>query len=212
MLRVAEIFRSLQGESTRTGWPCTFVRLAGCNLHCRWCDTEYARTGGAPMSLDQICREVRRLGGPRVEITGGEPLCQAASVDLMARLCRDGWQVLLETNGSLDISPVPAGVRRIVDCKCPSSGEAASNRLENLDLLSRTDEVKFVCADRGDFEFAEDLIVARSLADRCPVTLSPVAGKLDPAQLAGWILDARLDVRLGLQLHKILWPGLQRGV
>jgi 7-carboxy-7-deazaguanine synthase len=212
MLRVAEIFRSLQGESTRTGWPCTFVRLAGCNLHCRWCDTEYARAGGEQMSLEQICREVGRLGQRRVEVTGGEPLCQADSVELMARLCRDGWEVLLETNGSLDISPVPAAVRRIVDCKCPSSGESGSNRLANLDLLTDGDEVKFVCADRGDFEFAEDLIVTRSLTDRCPVTLSPVAGKLDPAQLAGWILDARLDVRLGLQLHKILWPGLQRGV
>jgi len=211
-LSVSEIFFSLQGEASRTGLPCAFVRLAGCNLDCRWCDTTYARDGGGDeMTTDEIAA---RLGGfpcRRVEVTGGEPLCQAGSIDLMRRLCDDGWEVLLETNGSLDISPVDPRVVRIVDFKCPSSGQDAANLWDNVGRLRATDEVKFVLADRGDYDFAVAAVRGRGILEKCSVIFSPVSGRLDPAELADWILADGLDVRLGLQLHKILWPGDQRG-
>jgi len=210
-LMVCEIFLSLQGEASRAGLPCALVRLAGCNLDCAWCDTRYAREGGREMTLDEIETRLGEFSCRRMELTGGEPLCQPASLELMRRLCDDGWEVLLETNGSLDISPVDARVVRIVDFKCPSSGESEANRWANAEHLRPTDEVKFVLADRGDYDFAVAASRERRLTERCAVIFSPVPGRLVPADLAEWILADGLDVRLGLQLHKIIWPGEDRG-
>jgi len=211
-LAVSEIFLSIQGESARTGLPCTFVRLAGCNLRCAWCDTQYAWDGGETMSIDEIMRRVEAYRCRRVELTGGEPLIQPASLTLLGRLCRAGYETLLETNGSLDIAPVDKRVVKIVDFKCPSSGQAAANRWGNAKNLAAGDEVKFTIADRADFEFALAAVAEHGLADRCAVTFQPVAGRLAPAALAEWILTDGLDVRLGLQLHKIIWPDRVRGV
>jgi 7-carboxy-7-deazaguanine synthase len=213
-LDVAELYRTLQGESTRAGLPCAMVRLAGCNLRCRWCDTPYARLPGTgePMTLSRIVDTVRALDCPRVEVTGGEPLLQDRCCELLERLVQERYEVLLETNGSVDIAPVPEPVRRIVDVKCPSSGHADAMRWTNVDLLTPRDELKFVLADRGDFDYACHAITEHSLLARCPVLLSPVWGTLEPAELAGWVLDSHLDLRLSLQLHKLLWPDRDQGV
>jgi len=214
-LNVCEIFLSIQGEGTRAGLPCTLVRLAGCNLRCRWCDTPYALEGGREMSIEEILAEVQRLGCRRVELTGGEPLIQDASRELLTRLCDDGCDVLLETNGTVDISDVDERVARIVDVKCPSSGESATTMWANMERLRPTDEVKFVVADRADYEFAREAAAARGLPRRCAVIFSPVmdrgAAALPPARLAEWVLADGLDVRVGLQLHKIIWPNAERG-
>jgi 7-carboxy-7-deazaguanine synthase len=206
-LNVCETFRSIQGEGTRAGMPCSFVRLAGCNLRCSWCDTRYAYDQGKPMAVDDVLTAVADLGCRRVEVTGGEPLVQEATYELLHRLCKAGCETLLETNGSLDIADVDERVVRIVDVKCPSSGEAAANRWSNLAHLHRRDEVKFVLAGRQDFEFAREVLKEHRLPDRCAVIFSPVHG-----MLAEWLLADHLDVRLGLQLHKIIWPGRDRGV
>lgn len=213
-LRVVEIYRTLQGESTRAGLPCAMVRLAGCNLHCRWCDTSHARdpNAGETMSLDRILDTVRRLDCPRVEVTGGEPLLQEACCELLRQFVLERYEVLLETNGSVDIGGVHDTVRRIVDIKCPSSGHPDAFRTANIELLRPRDEIKFVLADRTDFDFALDMIGEHSLLARCAVLLSPVWGQLEPAELAGWLLDSQLDLRLSLQLHKLLWPERNRGV
>jgi 7-carboxy-7-deazaguanine synthase len=211
-LTVSEIFRSLQGEGTRAGLPCTFVRLAGCNLRCAWCDTPYARGGGEAMDLEDVLGRVGALGGDRVEVTGGEPLIQPGTPALLARLGELAREVLLETNGSMDIAPVDARVVRIVDFKCPSSGQAARNRWENAEQLTPRDEVKFVIADRADFAFACRRVVRHGLGPRCAVIFSPAAGRLRLDELAAWILDSGLDVRLGVQLHRIIWPDRDRGV
>lgn len=211
-LTVNEIFLSIQGEGLRAGLPCTFIRLTGCNLRCRWCDTPYALLEGEPAELSELLRRVEQLGCKRVEVTGGEPLIQPGTIELLQMLCDAGYETLLETNGSLDISPVGGRVVRIVDFKCPSSGQAEANRWANVEHLTARDEVKFVVVDRGDFEFARDAVRGRELTSICPVTFQPVAGQCEPAELAEWILAERLDVRLGLQLHKILWPGRDRGV
>lgn len=216
-LKVNEIFLSIQGEGTRAGTPCVLVRLTGCNLRCAWCDTKYAWDQGETMSVEEVLRRVDRLGRRRVEVTGGEPLTQAASVELLSRLCEAGYETLLETNGSIDISPVDRRVVRIVDFKCPSSGQSAANRWENVELLTNRDEVKFVIAGREDYEFARAAVEERQLPRRCTVIFSPVVvppghGRVLAAELAGWILADGLDVRLGLQLHKIIWPDKDRGV
>jgi 7-carboxy-7-deazaguanine synthase len=210
-LKVNEIFRSLQGEGVRAGMPCAFVRLAGCNLRCTWCDTQYAWDEGAEMTLDEITREVEKLDLTRVELTGGEPLIQEASPVLLSRFCDEGFETLLETNGSLDVTGIDERVVRIVDVKCPSSGQAESMHWPNLAALTGKDEVKFVLADRDDFDYACRVLAEHELPRRCLVTLSPVAGRLEPTALAEWILDARLNVRLGLQLHRLLWPDEPRG-
>jgi len=210
-LSVCEIFLSLQGEASRIGLPCAFVRLAGCNLNCRWCDTQYARQGGQDMTVRDVMDRLAKFHCRRVELTGGEPLCQPAALELMTALCDAGWEVLLETNGSRDIGPVDGRVARIVDFKCPSSGMSHENLWANVDHLCRPDEVKFVLADRSDYNFAVSAVRGRGLLDRCPVIFSPVHGRLDPADLAEWILADGLDVRLGLQLHKLLWPDVDRG-
>ncbi len=211
-LIVNEIFLSLQGEGTRAGRPCVLVRLTGCDVGCRWCDTRYAWTEGAAMTIEAIVAAVRKLDCPLVEVTGGEPLMQAATPALLTALCDAGWEVLLETSGTYDIAPVDARVVRIMDVKCPSSGVAASMRWSNLERLRPSDEVKFVVADRGDYDYARAVLDRHGLADRCTVLVGPVAGRLDPAALAAWIRDDRLPVRLNLQLHRILWPDRERGV
>jgi 7-carboxy-7-deazaguanine synthase len=212
VLRINEIFHSIQGESTRAGEPCVMVRLTGCNLRCVWCDTAHAFHEGRDMSVDEVLDRVASYGCSMVEVTGGEPLLQADAIPLLQALVDRGHEVLLETGGSLSIEQVPVGVRRIVDVKCPGSGESDKNRWENLDRLRGDDELKFVLAGPEDYEWAVEQIRSRGLADRCPVLLSPVQGRLDPGELAGWILRDRLTVRIQLQLHKLLWPGVTRGV
>jgi len=211
-LKIHEIFHSIQGESSFAGRPCVFVRLTGCQMRCVWCDTEYAFYDGDWMTLDEIVGRVESFGCALVEITGGEPLLQPDVHPLMTRLCDAGFEVLLETGGGLDITPVDPRVRRIVDVKCPASGEAANNRWRNLDDLRPTDELKFVVAGRGDYDWTKRVIAERSLAGRCPIHLSPVWGSVDPKELAAWILDDRLEVRLTLQAHKLIWGPEARGV
>ena len=212
MLRVTEIFHSIQGESTHAGRPCVFVRLTGCNLRCVWCDTAYAFHGGRGMSVEEIVDEVGRWGCLLVEVTGGEPLVQPAVIPLLERLVGDGYEVLLETGGSLPIDDVPDGVKRIVDVKCPGSGESGRNRWENLDRLRAGDEVKFVLASRADYEWAVSCVEERGLIGRAPVLFSAVYGALDSGALARWVLEDRLPVRVQLQMHKMLFPGVERGV
>jgi len=213
MLTVNEIFYSIQGESTRAGRPCVFVRLTACDLRCSWCDTPYAFHEGRKMSVDEVVTEAERYGCPLVEITGGEPLLQEDVYELMDELLARGRTVLLETGGHRPIDRVPDAVVKIVDVKCPGSGEAASNDLTNLDRLAPHDEVKFVIKDRGDYEFARDMIDRRRLAGRCAAILfSPVHGVLDPKTLSEWMLQDRVSARLQLQLHKYIWAPETRGV
>lgn len=212
MLTVNEIFHSVQGESTRAGEPCVFVRLTGCNLRCVWCDTAYAFHEGTSMSLEDVVARVATYGCGLVEITGGEPLLQPEAVPLMRALLDAGYRVMIETGGSLPIDDVPEGVARIVDVKCPGSGEAARNRWENLRVLRPGDEVKFVLADRADYDWARERVRERALTAVCPVLFSPVHGQLSARSLAEWVLADRLQVRVQLPLHKILWPDLPRGV
>jgi len=212
-LRVHEIYRSLQGESTRAGRVCAFVRLTGCQMRCVWCDTEHAFYEGEWRSVDEVVARVAELGAALVEVTGGEPLLQPAVHPLMTRLCDAGHEVLLETGGGLDIGGIDPRVGRIVDVKCPGSGEVENNRWENLALLREGDEVKFVLAGRDDYDWALAAIAERGLAELgIPLLVSPVWGALDPTELAGWIAADRAPVRLNLQLHKILWGAATRGV
>ncbi len=211
-LKVNEIFLSIQGEGTRAGRPCVLIRLTGCNLTCKWCDTQYAANEGELMPLGDIMETVRQFGCNMVELTGGEPLHQPHATTLLTNLCDEGFETLVETNGSIDISDIDPRVIRIVDFKCPSSGESDNICPTNAKHLAPQDEVKFVIADRNDYEFARQLVQAESLADKCTVTFSPVATELSPANLAEWILHDSVDVRLGLQLHKIIWPDKDRGV
>ena len=213
MLTINEIFYSIQGESTRAGQPCVFVRLTACDLRCTWCDTVYAFHEGRSQSVDEVMAEVARYDCPLVEITGGEPLLQSDVYDLMDRLLATGCTVLLETGGHRPIDRVPASVVKVLDVKCPGSGEAARNDWQNLDRISSHDEVKFVVQDRADYEFARDIIQRRDLASRCAaVLISPVHGVLDPKTLSEWILGDGVHARLQLQLHKYIWPPETRGV
>ena len=211
-LKVNEIFYSIQGESTFAGRPCVLVRLTGCQMRCSWCDTEYSFYEGAWMRVEDVIAEVLSYDCPLAEVTGGEPLLQPGVHTLMAGLCDRGLQVLLETGGGLDISEVDSRVRRIVDLKCPASGEEANNHWPNIDELRSTDEVKLVVADRNDYEWARDMVRERRIDSRCTVHLSPVWDALEPAELASWVLEDRLPVRVSLQLHKTLWGGETRGV
>ena len=213
MLTVNEIFHSIQGESTLAGEPCVFVRLTACDLRCTWCDTPYAFYEGRKMSVDEVLEAIDRYGCPLVEVTGGEPLLQPDVYPLMSGLLERGKTVMLETGGHRSIADVPAGVVRIMDVKCPGSGEAAKNHWANLGLLTPADQVKFVLKDRADYEFARDLIQRESLPERVGAVLfSPVHGVLNPRELAEWILADRLRVRLQLQAHKFIWPPDTRGV
>jgi 7-carboxy-7-deazaguanine synthase len=213
MLTINEIFHSIQGESTHAGRPCVFVRLTACDLRCSWCDTPYAFHEGRKATLEDVLSEVRAFGCPLVEVTGGEPLLQKDVYPLMERLLAEGYSVMLETGGHLSIADVPPGVIRIVDVKCPGSGEAERNHWENMAMLGPRDEVKFVIRDRADYEFARDAAARYQLHDRSAAVLfSPVHGVLDPKDLAAWILADRLPVRLQLQAHKYIWGADVRGV
>ena len=213
-LTVNEIFYSIQGESTYAGRPCTFIRLTGCNLRCSYCDTQYAYDEGEQLGLEEIMNRVFAYRCPLVEITGGEPLLQKETSRLVQHLLEKGHEVLLETNGSQDISAVDDRCVRILDIKCPSSGEHHKNDLANLDRVTVNDEIKFVIGCREDYEFAKKILTGfRSVPEKLnPVHFSPVFGKQDIQLLAGWILEDRLEVKLHLQMHKIIWGAETRGV
>jgi 7-carboxy-7-deazaguanine synthase len=213
MLTINEIFHSIQGESTHAGRPCVFVRLTACDLRCRWCDTPYAFHEGRKMSVDEVVADVEARGCAVVEITGGEPLLQADVYPLMQRLLDSGKTVLVETGGHRSIASVPGGVIRIMDIKCPGSGESEKNDWSNLRHLNKQDEVKFVIADRTDYEFAREVVAREGLIDRVNAVLfSPVHGELHPTLLSEWVIADRLPVRVQLQLHKYIWSPQTRGV
>lgn len=227
-MQITEIYKSLQGESTYAGLPCVFVRLTGCNLRCSWCDSEYTFQGGRKMTSEQVWDEVKRLSpnGGLVEITGGEPMLQERDlVPFMLQLLESGYQVLLETSGERPLHGVPAAVIKIVDVKCPDSGEANTFHIENLDALTPHDEIKFVLSSRADYEFARAFTRQHNLAERANAVLfSPAFRKdatgardsshclLDPQELAEWILADNVPARLGLQLHKFIWDPALKGV
>jgi 7-carboxy-7-deazaguanine synthase len=210
---VTEIFRSIQGESTFAGLPCVFVRLTGCNLRCHWCDTAYAFHGGQKMSVEEVLERVRALGGKLVEITGGEPLLQEEVYPLAERLLREGCRVLVETSGERFVGELPEDVVKIVDVKCPGSGESGKFCFDNLGALGHKDQVKFVILDEADYLYAREFLAQHELRQRVgEVIFSPVFGQLPPRTLAEWILRDGLEVRLGLQLHKFIWEPDARGV
>ncbi len=211
-LRITEIYLSVQGESTHVGKPCVFVRLTGCNLRCVWCDSAFTFSGGAWQSLDDVVDRAHGFGVRTIEITGGEPLLQPAAIPLMERLLALGHDVLLETGGSLTIAKVPEQVKVILDLKAPDSGEVERNLWENVDRLRPHHEVKLVLASRRDYEWAREMIRDRELPTRCTVLLSPAWGLLDPKALVEWMLEDRVDARLQLQLHKVVWDPNARGV
>ncbi|MFZ2631329.1 MAG: radical SAM protein [Desulfosalsimonadaceae bacterium] len=211
-LKINEIFYSIQGESLYAGLPCVFVRLSGCNLRCVYCDTRYAYEMGAEMAIESIMEQIAQYPCRLVEVTGGEPLCQDAAPHLISRLIDAGYTVLLETNGSMDIRQVDDRCIKIMDVKCPGSGASENNNLYNLKYLSANDQVKFVITDARDYEFAKHVIRSTVLASKpIAVLFSPAHTMMDPATLAEWILMDGLDVRLQLQLHKLLWPHDSKG-
>jgi 7-carboxy-7-deazaguanine synthase len=204
-LRINEIFYSLQGEADAVGYPTVFVRLTGCPLRCRYCDTEYAFHAGDWLDLEDIVERVRGYGTPYVCVTGGEPLAQPNCLKLLGRLCDQGFNVSLETSGALDISSVDARVSRVVDVKTPGSQEAARNRIENFELLTQRDQLKFVICSREDYDWSKAFLQEHGLTGRCRILFSPSYEEVPPATLADWILADRLPVRFQLQLHKVLW-------
>jgi 7-carboxy-7-deazaguanine synthase len=213
VLTVNEIFHSIQGESRRSGEPCVFVRLTACDLRCSWCDTPYSFHEGGKRSLEDVIAEVERYQCPLVEITGGEPLLQDEVYPLMERLLELGHTVMIETGGHRSIARVPPAVLKIVDVKCPGSGESHRNHWENLSLVGPADEVKFVLKDRADYDYAREVIARHDLRGKVgAILLSPVHGVLDPRLLAEWVLADRLQVRVQLQLHKFIWSPETRGV
>ena len=211
-LRVKELYRSIHGESTREGWPCVFVRTSGCDIRCSYCDEPQAFSGGDLLEIEVVLARVAELGTRMVELTGGEPLLQKAVPELVRRLCDAGYTVLIETGGHHDISVLDPRAHAIVDVKTPGSGMAARNDLGNLARLRAGDELKLVLRDRADYDWAVQLIRAHGLESRVPVNLSPVHGVLDPRELAGWILEDGLWVRLNLQMHKYVWGAETKGV
>jgi len=204
-LRITEIFHSIQGEADAAGWRSVFVRLTGCPLRCVWCDTEYAFHGGGWRAIDDILAEVATHGAKHVCVTGGEPLAQKRCLILLRKLCDAGYEVSLETSGALDVSAVDPRVHKVMDLKAPGSGESARNLWSNLDHLLPHDQVKIVVASRADYEWACAMLAEHALADRCMVLFSPVWGKVEPRELADWIIADKLPVRFQLQLHKLLW-------
>ena len=217
-LRVTEIFHSIQGESTWAGVPCTFVRLTGCPLRCVWCDTDYAFHGGEKMTLNEIITRVRDIGTPVVEVTGGEPLVHRNAFTLVERLLDEGFTVLVETSGAVDVAPLDARAHKIMDLKCPGSGESARNLWSNLEHLTDRDEIKFVIANREDYEWARDAIRSHGLDTRVregslrALLFSPVWDAVEWEDLAKWVLEDRLPARFQIQLHKLIWGAATKGV
>jgi len=212
MIKVNEIFYSIQGEGASAGLPCVFVRLTGCNLRCTYCDTEYAFYEGTDKSIEQIIEQVRTYNCNLVEITGGEPLQQIESFDLMKELCENNFEVLLETGGSLSIKEVDKRVKIIMDLKCPSSGMKKKNLYSNIDFIKPTDEVKFVIETREDYDWAKNIIKNYKLDDKTQILFSPVFGKVNYELIVKWILEDKLNVRFQLQMHKFIWDPEKRGV
>lgn len=211
-MRITEIFHSIQGESSYAGQPCVFVRLTGCPLRCTWCDSDYTFSGGTEMTMDEVLTKVRAYHCPLVEVTGGEPLHQPEAFSLIEALCTEGYDVLIETSGAIDIALVDQRAYVILDVKCPGSGMLDRMRWENLARLTGKDEAKFVIKDRADYEWAREIVKSYGLAERCTVLFGPVFGELEPRQLAEWVLADRLPVRFQLQLHKYVWAPDMRGV
>ncbi len=212
MLKVNEIYYSIQGESTKAGLPCIFIRLTYCNLRCKYCDTEYAFFEGKDLTIDQILDEVRKIECNLIEITGGEPLVQLESIELMKTLCDNGYDVLLETGGSLPINAIDPRVKIIMDLKCPSSGMLKKNYYENINYIKSGDELKFVIGSREDYEWSKKIINNYKLTDKCSVLFSVVFGELVPVKLVEWILNDKLNVRFQLQMHKFIWEPTAKGV
>lgn len=211
-MRITEIYKSIQGESTYAGLPCVFVRTTGCDLRCSWCDSEFTFTGGTRMTVDEIIAEVEKHDCNLVELTGGEPMLQPDIYELAARLADSGRVVLIETGGHRDLSELDPRVVRIMDLKCPASGECSKNLWSNLENLRPVDEVKFVIADRNDYEWARGVIREHRLEDRVKILISTAFGLIEPAQVVAWILEDSLRARFQLQLHKYIWPSDARGV
>ena len=211
-LRITEIYQSIQGESSLVGVPCTFIRLTGCPLRCRWCDTAYGFEGGQTMQLTKVLEEVKALGPSLVELTGGEPLAQPAAITLMVELLSLGYEVMIETGGSEPIADIPDGVHIVMDLKCPDSGMQDRNRYENLSHLKKDDDLKFVVASRSDFDWAVEKAEAKGLFERCNVLVSPAWGLVDPQDLVEWVLQSKLPFRLNLQIHKYIWSPRKKGV
>lgn len=214
MLRVTEIFHSIQGESTHAGRPCAFVRLTGCPMRCVWCDSEYTFTGGDHLSIDEVLAQVRAMGCNLVEVTGGEPLAQPQAFTLINKLCEEGYEVLVETGGYVSTETLDPRAKIILDVKCPGSGEDARNHWPNLDVLrADKDEVKFVIANRSDWDFARDIIERFELEKRAKaVLISPIWNGVDLQEVAAWITSSGLNVRMQLQMHKYIWGPEARGV
>ena len=214
MLRVTEVFRSIQGESTHAGRPCAFVRLTGCPMRCVWCDSEYTFVGGEHISIEDLVAQLHALGCQLVEVTGGEPLAQKEALQLIAKLCDDGFEVLVETGGYVSTENLDQRAKVILDVKCPGSGEEPRNHWPNLERLRPDkDEVKFVVADRGDWDYAREVIARYALQTRAKaVLISPVWGQIDLEELANWVSSSGLDIRMQLQLHKYIWGPEVKGV
>lgn len=212
MLKVNEIYYSIQGESSKAGLPCVFVRLTYCNLRCTYCDTEYAFYEGKDKTIDEIISEIRKYNCNLVEITGGEPLVQDESLSLMHALCEEGFDVMLETGGSLPIKEIDKRVMIIMDLKCPSSNMMKKNLYENIDFIKKSDEIKFVIGSREDYDWSKEIIEKYNLIQKCSVLFSVVFGKLRPIELVNWILEDKINVRYQLQMHKIIWHPETKGV
>ena len=212
MLKINEIYFSIQGESTKAGLPCVFVRLTYCNLRCKYCDTGYAFYEGKELSLEEIIAGVKKFDCKLVEITGGEPLVQSDTINLMQRLCDEGFEVLLETGGSLSIKEIDPRVKIIMDLKCPSSGMLKKNYYKNIDSIKPSDELKFVIGTREDYEWTKEIIQRYNLMKKCIILFSVVFGELEPVRLVEWILEDKLDVRFQLQMHKFIWEPTTKGV
>lgn len=211
-LRINEIFYSIQGESVYAGLPCVFIRLTYCNLRCSYCDTAYAFYEGDWQSFDNIIQDVKKYNCNLVEITGGEPLLQENVLILMTRLCDEGYTVLIETGGHMSIENIDSRVRKIMDLKCPSSSESDKIYWPNIKYLNKNDQVKFVIGDLEDYQFAKEIIYQYHLDDICPILVSPVFGKMNPSDMADWILNDNLPVRMQLQIHKFIWEPETKGV
>ncbi len=211
-LRITEIYASIQGEAAFSGYPCTFVRLTGCPLRCKWCDTVYGFEGGKEFSQDEVVAKVAELGLHHVELTGGEPLAQAGAIPLMQALIGRGHRVMIETGGSESIEDIPQDVHIIMDIKCPGSGMVEKNRWANLDFLKASDEIKFVVANRADFDWAMDLVRGKKLHERCQLIFSCAFGLVQPKDLAEWMVEVKAPGRMQLQMHKYIWHPRAKGV